>query len=85
MRHDTRAFWGPSTRAATVSARSLLWSEKRAGTPRERMVAEKIFALWMLPLAMVSPMPTLDPAVAAQRSLAHFGKTVRSNRRRLSR
>jgi hypothetical protein len=51
----------------------------------ERMVAEKIFALWMLPLAMVSPMPTLDPAVAAQRSLAHFGKTVRSNRRRLSR
>ena len=33
----------------------------------ERMVAEKIFALWMLPLAMVSPTPTLDPAIAAQR------------------
>lgn len=51
----------------------------------ERMVAEKLFALWMLPLAMVSPMPTLDPAVTARRSLAHFGKTVRLNRRRLSR
>ena len=56
-----------------------------ANRESERMVAEQIFALWMLPLAMVSPVPTLDPAVAARRSMAHFGKTVRSNRRRLSR
>ena len=50
-----------------------------------RMVEEKLVALWMLPVAMMSaPMITSAPQ-AMERGLAHYGKTVRANRRRLSR
>lgn len=51
----------------------------------ERMVAEKAEAAWELGLALATGGLGIHPETIARRTVAHYGKRVRANRRRLSR
>jgi len=51
----------------------------------ERMVTEKAAAAWDLGLAFAAGSLGVRPETVARRTLAHYGKRVRANRRRLSR
>ena len=51
----------------------------------QRMVAEKAEAAWDLGVAFATGGLGMRPETIARRTLAHYGKRVRANRRRLSR
>lgn len=57
----------------------------KAQLEAERMVAEKAEAAWDLGLAFATGGLGVRPETIAGRTLAHYGKRVRANRRRLSR
>ena len=78
--------WLLSLDAMTVIAlRTMRIAQGGALGDREaqRMVEEKMLAMAMLPFALWSS-PTDNAATVTRRGLSHFGKTVRANRRRLS-
>src|SRR5687767_2263460 len=56
----------------------------KAELEAERMVAEKAEAAWDLGLAFATGGLGIRPETVARRTLAHYGKRVRANRRRLS-
>ena len=49
------------------------------------MVAEKAQAAWDLGIAFATGALGTQPETIARRSIAHYGKRVRANRRRLTR
>ena len=51
----------------------------------ERMVAEKAAAAWDLGMAFATGGLGVRPETVARRTLEHYGKRVRANRKRLSR
>jgi hypothetical protein len=51
----------------------------------ERMVAEKAAAAWDLGMAFATGGFGVRPETVARRTLEHYGKRVRANRKRLSR
>jgi hypothetical protein len=51
----------------------------------ERMVAEKAESAWELGMALATGGLGVRPETVARRTLEHYGKRVRANRRRLSR
>jgi hypothetical protein len=57
----------------------------KAQLEAELMVAEKAEAAWDLGLAFATGGLGMRPETVALRTLAHYGKRVRANRRRLSR
>jgi hypothetical protein len=57
----------------------------KAQLEAERMVAEKAQAAWDLGLALATGGLGVRPETVARRTLEHYGKRVRANRRRLSR
>ena len=57
----------------------------KAQLEAERMVAEKAEAAWDLVMAFATGGLGVRPVTVARRTLAHYGKRVRANRRRLSR
>jgi len=57
----------------------------KAQLEAERMVAEKAEAAWDLGLALATGGLGVRPETVARRTLAHYGKRVRANRRRLGR
>ena len=57
----------------------------KAQLEAERMVAEKAEAAWDLGMAFATGGLGVRPVTVARRPLAHYGKRVRANRRRLSR
>jgi hypothetical protein len=57
----------------------------KAQLEAELMVAEKAEAAWDLGLAFATGGLGMRPETVARRTLAHYGKRVRANRRRLSR
>jgi hypothetical protein len=56
-----------------------------AAAEAELMVAEKAEAAWELGVALATGALGALPETIARRSLAHYGKRVRTNRRRLAR
>jgi hypothetical protein len=51
----------------------------------QRMVAEKAEAAWDLGMALATGRFGARPETIARRTVAHYGKRVRANRRRLTR
>ena len=72
--------------ASVIALRTAKIAAGGAGAEREaeRMVAEKFTAAWDLGIAFATGGLGTRPETVARRTLAHYGKRVRANRRRLS-
>ncbi|WP_448503021.1 hypothetical protein [Sphingomonas sp.] len=70
-----------------IALRTMRAATGHADTEREtrRMVDEKWDAAFSLPFALWSNMLDMTPLAMTNRTLSHYGKTVRANRRRLTR
>ena len=63
----------------------LALGDAEAGQEAQRMIAEKAEAAWELGLAFATGGLGMNPETIARRTVAHYGKRVRANHRRLSR
>jgi hypothetical protein len=72
---------------AVIAQRSavLALGGAKAQLEAERMVAEKAETAWEVGLALATGGFGMHPETIARRTVAHYGKRVRANRRRLSR
>jgi hypothetical protein len=80
--------WRVSAEAACVIAQrsaKLALGGAEAQLEAQRMVAEKAEAAWEVGVALATGGLGVRPETIARRTLAHYGKRVRANRRRLSR
>ena len=73
--------------AGVIAQRStmLAMGGAEAQLEAQRMVTEKAEAAWEVGLALATGQLGVRPETIARRTLAHYGKRVRANRRRLSR
>jgi hypothetical protein len=80
--------WLVGAEAASVIAQrsaKLALCDAEAVLEAQLMVAEKAEAAWELGLALATGGLGVRPETIARRTVAHYGKRVRANRRRLSR
>ena len=80
--------WLVGAEAASVMAlrgARLALGGAEAQREAERMIAEKAEAAWEVGLALATGGLGMHPETIARRTVAHYGKRVRANRRRLTR
>ena len=79
--------WALNMEAATVMGlrtMKLAAGGAAADTEAQRMVNEKLEAAWQLQVKLMTGALGATPAKAATRTLSHYRRSVRANRRRLS-
>ena len=82
--HDAWWLWAESLMVISMRTSGALMGQPGTGREMQRMVAEKLRAAALLPVAL-SGAGSASPAETAHKAVRHYRKRVSANRRRLAR